>query len=254
MPGPAAHIFREYDVRGIVGADLDAGVARGVGRAYAAELRSRLAATPAHAGGSDGPADARRGRVVVGRDNRPTSPALADALIAGLRSGGVDVIDIGTVPTPMVWWAEKTMGLDGGIQITGSHNPSEWNGIKIDESFFDALNRKLGAELLTLEQEIHLEAGTAFNINSNPQLRVILFEKLELPVKKRTSTGPSTDVTVLQELDTFASAKEIHGELEERDVQVGLTTASAGLHDAQLIASERDFRHFAEHCGLRLAV
>ena len=70
-------------------------------------------------------------RIVVGRDNRPSSPDLADALIAGVRAGGVDVLDIGTVPTPMVWWAEKVEGLDGAIQITGSHNPPEWNGIKM---------------------------------------------------------------------------------------------------------------------------
>lgn len=117
MPAPAAHIFRQYDVRGIVGSDLDAEVAGGVGRAYAADLREAV---------SD-----RTPRVVVGRDNRPSSPPLADALIAGLRSGGVDVLDIGTVPTPMVWWAEKSMALDGAIQITGSHNPAEWNGIKM---------------------------------------------------------------------------------------------------------------------------
>ncbi|WP_405285315.1 phosphomannomutase/phosphoglucomutase [Gaopeijia maritima] len=117
MPAPAAHIFRQYDVRGIVGSDLDAEVAGGVGRAYAADLREAV---------SD-----RTPRVVVGRDNRPSSPALADALVAGLRSGGVDVLDIGTVPTPMVWWAEKSMKLDGAIQITGSHNPAEWNGIKM---------------------------------------------------------------------------------------------------------------------------
>lgn len=117
MPAPAAHIFRQYDVRGIVGTDLDAEVAGGVGRAYAADLREAV---------SD-----RTPRVVVGRDNRPSSPPLADALIAGLRSGGVDVLDIGTVPTPMVWWAEKSMALDGAIQITGSHNPAEWNGIKM---------------------------------------------------------------------------------------------------------------------------
>lgn len=117
MPAPAAHIFRQYDVRGIVGSDLDADVAGGVGRAYAADLREAVAD--------------RTPRVVVGRDNRPSSPALADALVAGLRSGGVDVLDIGTVPTPMVWWAEKAMTLDGAIQITGSHNPAEWNGIKM---------------------------------------------------------------------------------------------------------------------------
>ncbi|MDT8367658.1 MAG: phosphomannomutase/phosphoglucomutase [Longimicrobiales bacterium] len=110
----APHIFREYDIRGIVGDDLDAAVARGVGRAFASML-----------------ADPASARVGVGRDNRPSSPALADALIAGLRAGGVDVVDIGTVPTPMVWWAESQLGLQGAIQITGSHNPPEWNGIKM---------------------------------------------------------------------------------------------------------------------------
>ena len=117
MSGPAPHIFREYDVRGIVGRDLDAEVARGVGRAYAAEIRGAISA--------------ERPRIVVGRDNRPSSLGLAAALIDGLCSGGVDVLDIGTVPTPMVWWAEKVYSLDGAIQVTGSHNPPEWNGIKM---------------------------------------------------------------------------------------------------------------------------
>lgn len=114
----ASHIFREYDVRGIVGNDLDESVARGVGQAYASLARARFGArsTP---------------RIAVGRDNRPSSPALAQALIEGLRAGGCDVLDIGTVPTPMVWWAEKTQPADGAIQITGSHNPPEWNGIKM---------------------------------------------------------------------------------------------------------------------------
>ncbi len=117
MSGPAPHIFREYDVRGIVGRDLDAEVARGVGKAYAAEIRTAISA--------------ERPRVVVGRDNRPSSLDLAAALVDGLCSGGVDVLDIGTVPTPMVWWAEKVYSLDGAIQVTGSHNPPEWNGIKM---------------------------------------------------------------------------------------------------------------------------
>jgi phosphomannomutase/phosphoglucomutase len=113
----APHIFREYDVRGIVGRDLDAGVARGVGRAYAALARARH------------PGEALS--VAVGRDNRPSSPELAAALVEGLTAGGVDVLDVGTVPTPMVWWAERTQGTDGAIQVTGSHNPPEWNGIKM---------------------------------------------------------------------------------------------------------------------------
>jgi phosphomannomutase/phosphoglucomutase len=114
MSAPVPHIFRQYDIRGIVGEDLTEEVALGVGRAFGSMLVGQ--------GG---------GSAVVGRDNRPSSPGLADALIAGLREVGVDVVDIGTVPTPMVWWGEKTLGLDAAVQITGSHNPSEWNGIKM---------------------------------------------------------------------------------------------------------------------------
>ena len=113
----APHIFRQYDIRGIVGQDLDAGVADQVGRAYASLLRE--------ATGKKNPS------VVVGQDNRPSSPELGAALIRGLRDAGANVTDIGTSPTPVVYWAEKALGTDGGVQITGSHNPAEWNGIKM---------------------------------------------------------------------------------------------------------------------------
>jgi DNA polymerase I len=76
----------------------------------------------------------------------------------------------------------------------------ERNGIRIDGSFFRELERRLDAELGLLETQIHHEAGGSFNINSNPQLREILFERLKLPILKRTKTGPSTDASVLEEL------------------------------------------------------
>ncbi|MDQ3388423.1 MAG: DNA polymerase, partial [Gemmatimonadota bacterium] len=76
----------------------------------------------------------------------------------------------------------------------------EWNGIRIDESFFREIQRRLRSELDALQGEIHREAGGEFNINSNIQLREILFERLKLPVIKRTKTGASTDVDVLQAL------------------------------------------------------
>lgn len=113
----AAHIFRQYDIRGVVGDDLNADVARAVGRAYGTLLCAQ----------SDEP----NPDVVVGCDNRPSSPELVSGLIEGLTSTGVNVLNIGTVPTPMVYWAEKTLGLDGGLQVTGSHNPPEYNGIKM---------------------------------------------------------------------------------------------------------------------------
>lgn len=112
-----AHIFRQYDIRGIVGSDLDAPLARSVGQAYATALREAV--------------PDRTPRVVTGHDNRPSSPGLAAALVEGLRAGGVDVVDIGMVPTPLVYWAEKVLETDGGVQVTGSHNPSDWNGIKM---------------------------------------------------------------------------------------------------------------------------
>lgn len=120
-----AHIFREYDIRGIVGEGLDSQVAEAVGRAYGTILREAI--------------PGRTPTVVVGRDNRPSSPDLSAGLVSGLRSAGVDVTDIGTVPTPLVYWAEPSFGADGGIQITGSHNPPEYNGIKMNmqgRSFF----------------------------------------------------------------------------------------------------------------------
>ncbi len=120
-----AHIFREYDIRGIVGEGLDPQVAEAVGRAYGTILREAI--------------PGRTPTVVVGRDNRPSSPDLSAGLVSGLRSAGVDVTDIGTVPTPLVYWAEPSFGADGGIQITGSHNPPEYNGIKMNmqgRSFF----------------------------------------------------------------------------------------------------------------------
>lgn len=110
------HIFREYDIRGLVDEELTPYVACCVGKAYGTLAREQLQRTP---------------RVAVGRDNRPSSPALSDGLVQGLMRSGVDVLDLGTVPTPTAYWAERTLPTDGAIQITGSHNPPEWNGIKM---------------------------------------------------------------------------------------------------------------------------
>lgn len=135
------HIFRQYDIRGIVGEDLDAEVARAVGRAYGARMR-RLEAGSV---------------VAVGRDNRPSSPGLADGLAGGLREAGVDVVDVGTVPTPVVYWAERVLGTDGALQVTGSHNPSEYNGIKMTVG-----GRALhGDEILELRDLIRSGVGPA---------------------------------------------------------------------------------------------
>ena len=111
-------IFREYDIRGIAGRDLTTEVAYLVGRAYAAFL--------AETGVS--------GSIAVGRDNRPSGTGLHEALLRGLTESGLDVVDIGVVPTPLAYWAQHRLPVAGGIQITGSHNPAEYNGFKLGVS------------------------------------------------------------------------------------------------------------------------
>src|SRR6185369_3827981 len=98
-------ILREYDIRGIVGTTLFPADAHALGRVFAQTL--------AEAGGQ---------RVAVGYDGRLTSPELEAALVEGLVAGGTDVIRIGRGPTPMLYFAAATLGVDGGLMVTGSHN------------------------------------------------------------------------------------------------------------------------------------
>jgi len=116
----APGIFRQYDIRGITGKDLTVEAGRAVGRAYATRLAER-------AGASSG----SRLAVAVGRDNRPSGGELRDALVGGLTEAGADVVDIGVLPTPLLYWSLHHLPVAGGIQITGSHNPAEYNGFKM---------------------------------------------------------------------------------------------------------------------------
>ena len=111
-----ATIFRQYDIRGLVGQELTPAAARAVGMAYASLAQERLG---------------RPARVAVGRDNRPSGPDLADAMREGLAAGGGTAIDVGELPTPALYFATKTLAVDGGVQVTGSHNPPEFNGFKM---------------------------------------------------------------------------------------------------------------------------
>src|SRR5688500_7648946 len=111
----APGIFRQYDIRGVVDDDLTLEAAHAIGRSYARLLDER----------------GIRGAVAVGRDNRPSGARLRDALVRGLTEEGIDVVDIGTVPTPLLYWSLHHLDVIGGIQITGSHNPPEYNGFKL---------------------------------------------------------------------------------------------------------------------------
>ncbi|MFP5472702.1 MAG: phosphomannomutase/phosphoglucomutase [Gammaproteobacteria bacterium] len=106
-------IFKAYDIRGIVPSTLDAEVAEALGRAFGSAARAAGERT-----------------VAVGRDGRLSGPSLAEALIRGLVATGVEVIDIGAVTTPMLYFAANTL-CTSGIQVTGSHNPKDYNGFKM---------------------------------------------------------------------------------------------------------------------------
>jgi phosphomannomutase/phosphomannomutase/phosphoglucomutase len=102
--------FKAYDVRGRLPDDLNEDIARRIGLAYAAVIKPKT--------------------VVIGYDVRLSSPALADALAEGLMEAGVDVLDIGLCGTEMIYFATPHLGVDGGIMVTASHNPPDWNGMK----------------------------------------------------------------------------------------------------------------------------
>ncbi|MEA3049913.1 MAG: phosphomannomutase [Sphingomonadales bacterium] len=122
--------LREYDIRGVVGETLGEDDAEAVGRGFGSFVR--------RSGGR---------RVAVGWDGRESSPGLEARLVEGLRKSGCDVVRIGLGPTAMLYYAEAELGVDGGIQITGSHNPANYNGFKMvlrHEAFFGERIQELG--------------------------------------------------------------------------------------------------------------
>jgi phosphomannomutase / phosphoglucomutase len=108
------HIFREYDIRGVVGTDLDDGLVYDLARAMGTFFRGHGART-----------------VGIGRDARESSPRFARLLARGLTETGCDVLDVGMVPTPLLYFSLFARDLDAGVMVTGSHNPADNNGFKV---------------------------------------------------------------------------------------------------------------------------
>ncbi len=113
-PAPAAEIFKAYDIRGIVDRTLTVEAVEQIGRAIGSEALARGVPT-----------------VAIGRDGRLSGPKLSDALARGLRAAGADVIDVGRVATPMVYYAAWEQAGGSGVMVTGSHNPPDYNGLKM---------------------------------------------------------------------------------------------------------------------------
>jgi phosphomannomutase / phosphoglucomutase len=171
------HIFREYDIRGVADSDLTDAVVQGIGRGLADMLRAKPG-VPA--------------RVVVGRDCRISGPRLFNALTQGLIAGGAQVIDVGIGPTPMMYFGVHHLKADGGVMITGSHNPKDENGFKImigTASFYgdqiqdlarriehkDFLPDGPKGQVTALDiQAAYLDAVTDGIEISNPNIRVVV--------------------------------------------------------------------------------
>ena len=110
----APEIFKAYDIRGIVGKSLTVDAVRAIGQALGSEARERNLST-----------------IAIGRDGRLSGPDLAAALAEGINAAGVDVVDIGCVPTPVTYFAAFELGTDSCVSVTGSHNPPDYNGLKM---------------------------------------------------------------------------------------------------------------------------
>jgi phosphomannomutase/phosphoglucomutase len=114
MPSLAPEIFKAYDIRGIVGKTLTPAAVRSIGHALGSEAALRGQKT-----------------IAIGRDGRLSGPELANALTEGLNLAGIDVLDIGCVPTPLSYFAAYQLGTHSAVSVTGSHNPPDYNGLKM---------------------------------------------------------------------------------------------------------------------------
>ncbi len=199
------NIFREYDLRGIVDKDLTPGVVRTLGQAMGTYFRGQ-----------------GRRRTAVGRDCRLSSPAYAQALSAGLRAAGCDVVDLGTIPTPLLYFAIFYKDFEAGVMITGSHNPPEYNGFKI-MSGHDTLYGETIQEIYRLIRDDKLLAdreGTTAAYDLVPEYRDYVVagikpaRKLKVVIDAGNGTGGVVAVPIFKRLG--ADVVELFCEMDGR--------------------------------------
>jgi phosphomannomutase/phosphoglucomutase len=170
-------IFKAYDIRGVIGKTLDAGVAHQIGRAFGMAVLAK-----------------GERRVVIGRDGRLSGPELASALARGLQAAGVDVIDLGVVATPMVYYGTKVLDAQSGIMVTGSHNPPDYNGFKMvlaGEAIHGATITALYDSIADHDSDQHGEQGaySTHDIRAEYLQRIIGDVRLARPIKIAVDCG-----------------------------------------------------------------
>ena len=185
-PLPAPEIFKAYDIRGIVDTVLTPTAARAIGHALGSEARAR-----------------RQQCIAVGRDGRLSGPALAGALADGIRAAGVDVIDIGCVPTPLTYFAAYQLGADSCVSVTGSHNPPDYNGLKMvlgGETLYGTMIQDLRRRIA--EDDFAFGSGALSSADVVPAYieRVVSDVKLTRPMKVVIDCGNGVAGAVAPEL------------------------------------------------------
>ena len=159
-------IFREYDIRGIYGTDLNKDVSYTIGRSFASIIKDKT--------------------VIIGHDNRLSSPDLHKSLIKGLLESGANIIDLGLVTTPMYYFAKKMLKIKNGIMITASHNPKEYNGFKIS---FDYIGNAYGKTIynfrdFTAKQNFDVKIGTYKTWNIEDEYLNLIKNSVDLGKRK----------------------------------------------------------------------
>ena len=146
-------VFREYDIRGVVERDFDDDFVRHLGRAYATFLHR-----------------AGKKRITLGRDCRLSSDRLRDRLLEGILPSGIDVVDIGVVPTPLLYFSMLHWKMDGGVMITGSHNAAEYNGFKLGVGPTTIFGQDIQKVADIIERREFVSSGTSGTLSEKPVL------------------------------------------------------------------------------------
>ena len=166
---PDASIFKAYDIRGIVDTVLTPDAVRAIGHALGSEAVARGQRT-----------------IAVGRDGRLSGPALAGALADGIRAAGVDVIDIGCVPTPLTYFAAYQLGCNSCVSVTGSHNPPDYNGLKMvlgGQTLFGELIQALRQRIATNDLVHGAGKLSSAQVGDDYLERIVSDIKLARPMK-----------------------------------------------------------------------
>jgi phosphomannomutase/phosphoglucomutase len=172
---PPKEIFKAYDIRGIVGKTLTPEIVEAIGQAIGSEARSRS-----------------QTHIVIGYDGRLSGPSLAAALASGIRKSGIHVIDIGMVATPMVYFAAHYLDTHSGVMVTGSHNPPDYNGLKIVLAGETLSGEAIQGLRSRIEQGNLLEGSGTYRQQDIAQAyieRITSDVKLERPMKIAVDSG-----------------------------------------------------------------